>query len=164
VPRADNGTPLFSVPVSGGSTLQRHRAWIVLAALAVVLPVVVVLFSHPSQTYQERGHVAAWRADVARVVSDASLTGCFASLDARLTSMPGVGAIGQICVVRSSTPGSVVVTFKPLAGPYDLAHVSGPDTQLHQCAHALGAGWWQVTSMNLTTLNCPHGYHLIRSP
>lgn len=82
----------------------------------------------------------------------------------RVTAMPGVGAIGQICVVPGSPAGSAVVTFKPPSGPYALAHVSGPAAPLHQCALALGAAWFEVTSMNLTRLDCPHGYRLIRSP
>gem|GEM_PF-4354203 len=130
----------------------------------VVLPVVAVALSHPSHTYRERGHAAAWRDDLARVRGDANLTGCFASLDARVTAMPGVGAIGQICVVPGSPAGSAVVTFKPPSGPYALAHVSGPAAPLHQCALALGAAWFEVTSMNLTTLDTPHEYRLIRSP
>ncbi|MFI5035718.1 MAG: hypothetical protein ACHQFZ_05890 [Acidimicrobiales bacterium] len=138
------------------SLLQSWRSWIVVAALLVALLLVVLLYERPAHTFTESGHLGAWRAALSRVESHPD--GCVDPYAVGVTHLAGFGAVGRICLSHGSPSGSTEVIFRPASGDFSLAYVKGLPLPYDECSSPLGAGWWQVTSINPSTMGCPRGF------
>jgi hypothetical protein len=154
--------PSPATPTADRSSLGRWRGWIILAVLLSGLVVVALLYQRPAHSFDEANNLPAWRTDLAKVLASHA-EGCSFGYSVGVTRMAGVGAINRVCVTRHDGR-SLLVTFVPVYGSVRLAHAESVALPPGECSQPLGHEWWQLESISPTTLSCPRGFSVDRSP
>ncbi|HXC18369.1 MAG TPA: hypothetical protein VNT80_00515 [Acidimicrobiales bacterium] len=133
---------------------------LILITLAAVVTLAWVLYNRPAHAYQVNGHRATWRADV-NIAMTESLAGSPITPTGHLRDLPGVGTIATVFVTRSAYGPNVAVLFMTGTGgnASGLAYLHGYPPPPDTCNTHLSGPWWQISSLNYATSDCPRGFH-----
>jgi hypothetical protein len=142
---------------------RRHRGFgatlLTLAALAVVVSA-FILYNRPAHLYGINAHGVTWTKDVNLALSERPALGPLTP-SGPLRDIPGVGRIVSVVIEGPASGKKVIVLFLKSRGwnATGLAYIEGFSPPPDTCNAHIGGPWWQLGSLNTTSMGCARGFH-----
>ena len=141
------------------SRLGRLTRRALVVAVAVAVAFTWILVHRAPATFDVAAHHSVWSRDVNLALSYSPVTGHMAPTR-ELRRLPGVGTVVDVAVERATKRNGVEVAFWTGVGQNErgLAYLTNIPPPWDTCVVHLSGPWWEITPLDISTMNCSPGY------